>query len=211
MTRAICLMLFHASYGGVYSAAYGLGIRGYYYGHMAMDGLCNSTDYVEKHGLAADRMKHFRQLRLHPGAFARCKDDGCPALVFFRQDTQRKSLSPPTYSRGQIGRYLLANHCTFGDAHFMLRRGTMPVKFGGTYGRRAQQRGRSKRIHARPCYNYHLPGEVAEWLKAPLSKSGNSYGVRGFESRPLRHADHVYRWRGAGVAEQARLESACPE
>ena len=31
------------------------------------------------------------------------------------------------------------------------------------------------------------PGEVAEWLKAPLSKSGSPERRRGFESHPLRH------------------------
>ena len=47
-------------------------------------------------------------------------------------------------------------------------------------------------------------GEVAERLKAPLSKSGIPFRDRGFESHPLRH----YLRRGAGVVEQARLESA---
>ena len=40
--------------------------------------------------------------------------------------------------------------------------------------------------------NYELwflrQGEVAEWLKAPLSKSGSPERRRGFESHPLRHA-----------------------
>ena len=40
----------------------------------------------------------------------------------------------PRIRGGQIGRYLLANHSTFGDTNFMLRRGTMCVKFGDTYG-----------------------------------------------------------------------------
>src|ERR1700686_1694237 len=31
------------------------------------------------------------------------------------------------------------------------------------------------------------PGEVSEWLKVPLSKSGVVYSHRGFESHPLRH------------------------
>jgi hypothetical protein len=31
-------------------------------------------------------------------------------------------------------------------------------------------------------------GEVAEWFKAPLSKSGSPERRRGFESHPLRHA-----------------------
>ena len=30
-------------------------------------------------------------------------------------------------------------------------------------------------------------GEVAEWLKAPLSKSGSPERRRGFKSHPLRH------------------------
>ena len=41
----------------------------------------------------------------------------------------------------------------------------------------------------------------------PLSKSGLAFGERGFESHPLRH--YLLLWRGAGVAYQARLESAC--
>ncbi len=32
-----------------------------------------------------------------------------------------------------------------------------------------------------------IVGEVAEWLKAPLSKSGSPERRRGFESHPLRH------------------------
>ena len=32
------------------------------------------------------------------------------------------------------------------------------------------------------------PGEVSEWLKVPLSKSGVVYSHRGFESHPLRAA-----------------------
>ena len=51
----------------------------------------------------------------------------------------------------------------------------------------------------------------------PLSKSGLAFGERGFESHPLRFFRTVnivkpYRFflrRGAGVADQARLESAC--
>ena len=31
------------------------------------------------------------------------------------------------------------------------------------------------------------PGEVSEWLKVPLSKSGVVNSHRGFESHPLRH------------------------
>jgi hypothetical protein len=33
---------------------------------------------------------------------------------------------------------------------------------------------------------YSLAGEVSEWLKVPLSKSGVVNSHRGFESRPLR-------------------------
>jgi hypothetical protein len=33
---------------------------------------------------------------------------------------------------------------------------------------------------------YSIAGEVSEWLKVPLSKSGVVNSHRGFESRPLR-------------------------
>ena len=33
-----------------------------------------------------------------------------------------------------------------------------------------------------------LGGEVSEWLKVPLSKSGEVMSLRGFESHPLRHS-----------------------
>ncbi len=48
-------------------------------------------------------------------------------------------------------------------------------------------------------------GGVTEWLMVPLSKSGVSSWDRGFESHPFRG-----KGRGAGVDDQARLESACP-
>ena len=34
---------------------------------------------------------------------------------------------------------------------------------------------------------YFSVGEVSEWLKVPLSKSGVVMSHRGFESHPLRH------------------------
>ena len=34
---------------------------------------------------------------------------------------------------------------------------------------------------------YSRAGEVSEWFKVPLSKSGVVLSHRGFESRPLRH------------------------
>jgi hypothetical protein len=51
----------------------------------------------------------------------------------------------------------------------------------------------------------------------PLSKSGLAFSERGFESHPLRFFNHscigehysFFMRRGAGVADQARLESAC--
>ncbi len=42
---------------------------------------------------------------------------------------------------------------------------------------------------------------------AALEKRSPLIAERGFESHPLRHYDDL--WRGAGVAYQARLESAC--
>ena len=36
--------------------------------------------------------------------------------------------------------------------------------------------------------DYLRSGEVAEWLKAPLSKSGSPERRRGFKSHPLRHS-----------------------
>ena len=58
-------------------------------------------------------------------------------------------------------------------------------------------------------------GEVAEWLKAPLSKSGiPRKRDRGFESHPLRHEQgyisgfYVLR-RDVREAEGARLEIVC--
>ena len=40
-------------------------------------------------------------------------------------------------------------------------------------------------------------GEVAEWFKAPLSKSGSPERRRGFESHPLRHAPRRVHGRAA--------------
>ncbi len=42
---------------------------------------------------------------------------------------------------------------------------------------------------------------------AALEKRSPRIAERGFESHPLRHQGEL--WRGAGVAYQARLESAC--
>ena len=71
-------------------------------------------------------------------------------------------------------------------------------------------------------------GGVTERLMVPLSKSGVGFAHRGFESHPLRQTvepltknleparSHRFwvlgsrfceAWRGAGVADQARLES----
>ena len=40
---------------------------------------------------------------------------------------------------------------------------------------------------ARPRWYTSRVGEVSEWLKVPLSKSGEVMSLRGFESHPLRH------------------------
>ena len=56
----------------------------------------------------------------------------------------------------------------------------------------------------RPIAGLHVPvggsgilsrGEVSEWLKVPLSKSGVREH-RGFESHPLRHSSLMSRWCG---------------
>ena len=49
-------------------------------------------------------------------------------------------------------------------------------------------------VPAAPAFGILSPGEVSEWLKVPLSKSGVRKH-RGFESHPLRHAA---RTRSAG-------------
>ena len=41
-------------------------------------------------------------------------------------------------------------------------------------------------ICARPRWYTSRVGEVSEWLKVPLSKSGVVMSLRGFESHPLR-------------------------
>gem|GEM_PF-4950467 len=47
------------------------------------------------------------------------------------------------------------------------------------------------------------PGEVSEWFKVPLSKSGVALWQPWVRIPPS-------PWRGAGVDDQARLESAWP-
>ena len=44
----------------------------------------------------------------------------------------------------------------------------------------------AKRWEAAPRFGTIPGGEVSEWLKVPLSKSGVVTSHRGFESRPLR-------------------------
>ena len=45
-------------------------------------------------------------------------------------------------------------------------------------------------VHNSKIHTFN-PGEVAEWLKAPVSKTGISGNRdRGFESRPLRHTSY---------------------
>ena len=75
-----------------------------------------------------------------------------------------------------------------------------------------------------PAHRYPRIGEVAEWLKAPLSKSGIPFTRdRGFESHPLRQSQFekarrggrpvADRWIVCGemseLAEGARLEIVC--
>ena len=49
-----------------------------------------------------------------------------------------------------------------------------------------------------------VEGEVAEWLKAPLSKSGSPERRRGFKSHPLRHAPR----RVHGSPEPRKIQGA---
>ncbi len=56
-----------------------------------------------------------------------------------------------------------------------------------------------------PCHAHRTDfnGEVSEWLKVPLSKSGRVNSPRGFKSHPLRPDDFAIKDRFTDDADRA--------
>ena len=50
---------------------------------------------------------------------------------------------------------------------------------------------------------HNIRGEMSEWLKEPVLKTGDGSAVRGFESRSLLHFFRL--WRSTQEAEEAPL------